>query len=120
MRNTYIITSKFFEQLKQRAKKLKKENNIPHHEALDSIAKSMGENANDPKLTIWKQLCEHHKITQRTEDALKNGFVIAIDIKDGIDYSGDLFIEDGTAHALCRDAVYPFYLKEWMKKVFQK
>jgi len=74
MTTTHIITTVTFEKLKQKAKKLKKEKNIPHHEALDNVANDFGKaSAEDNKkyqvsqsIFLWKHIADAHKVTKET------------------------------------------------------
>lgn len=40
MSDTYIVTSRQFEQFKQRARKLKQREQISHHDALERVARA--------------------------------------------------------------------------------
>lgn len=83
------ITTKVVELLKQKARKLKVENNISHVQALDEIAKQA-------KFHHWHHLCEQHKLVEPTEKAFFSGVIIALDIKDALEFdcSDGLFAFD--------------------------
>jgi len=78
MTTTYIITTVTFEKLKQKAKKLKKEKNIPHHEALDIVANDYGKVPAEIRekdqvtqsIFLWKHIADAHNVTRLAEDAI--------------------------------------------------
>jgi hypothetical protein len=83
------ITTKVVELLKQKARKLKVENNISHVQALDEIAKQA-------KFHHWHHVCEQHRLVEPTEKAFFSGVIIALDIKDALEFddSDGLFVKD--------------------------
>lgn len=93
MKRVILIKRKQFELLKQEARKLKKSEHLPHHEALDAVAKAHG-------FHHWHDVCECHKATEPIEIAGESGLIVGFDFseKDGMDsYSGEKdfpFIED--------------------------
>lgn len=106
MRTQIIITSASVEKLKQKARKLKKDQGISHHEALDQVAK-------DAHFNHWHHVAESVKAFEPTEQAYYFGVIIAMDIKDAMDFrdSSGRFVEDSTAFALCADDIYT-YIRE--------
>lgn len=103
MRTQIIITSATVEKLKQKARKLKKDQGIPHHDALDQVAKAACFNH-------WHHVADSAKAFEPTEQAYYFGVIIAMDIKDAMDFrdpSGK-FVEDSAAFALCADDIYNF------------
>lgn len=106
MRTQIIITSATVEKLKQKARKLKKDQGIPHHEALDQVAKGAGFNH-------WHHVAESVKAFESTEQAYYFGVVIAMDVKDAMDFRdpSGRFVEDSAAFALCADDIYT-YIRE--------
>ncbi len=110
MRTTSPITSKVVELLKQKARKLKSENSISHAEALDKVAKHA-------KFNHWHHVCEQHKLVEPTEKAFFFGVIIALDIKDALEFdcSDELFIYDvnGVAAYFCYDDL----LREYSESV---
>lgn len=103
MRVQYLISSADVEKLKQNARRLKKETGIPHHEALDQVAKKAG-------LDHWHHLAESAKAFAPTEHAYHFGVIIALDVKNGLEFrdpSGS-FVEDSFADALCAGDIYEF------------
>lgn len=103
MRTQIIISSADVEKLKQKARRLKKDSGTPHHEALDQVAQAVGFNH-------WHHVSESAKSFQPTEQAYYFGVIIAMDMKDAMDFrdpSGG-FVEDPFAFALCADDIYAF------------
>ena len=106
MRTQIIITSASVEKLKQKARKLKRERSISHHEALDRVAK-------EAHFNHWHHVAESAKAFEPTERAYYFGVIIALDIKDAMDFRdpNDRFVEDSSAFALCADDIYR-YIRE--------
>ena len=100
MHTQYIITSADVERLKQKARKLKRDTGISHHEALDQVAKAAG-------LNHWHHVSESANAFKPTENAYYFGVIIAMDMKDVEfrDPSGR-FVEDPMAIAMCADDIY--------------
>lgn len=107
MRTQIIISSTDVEKLKQKARKLKKDSGISHHEALDQVAKSAGFNH-------WHHVSESLKSFEPTEHAYYFGVIIAMDVKDAMDFrdSSGGFIEDPFAFTLCADDIYAHIREE--------
>ncbi len=86
---TYYIPTKALEKLKQKARNIKRERNIPHHEALEIVAQEAG-------LQNWHQVTNAVDATKPAERAFTSGCVIAMDMKQGQDFNSDdgIFIED--------------------------
>lgn len=107
MRTQIIISSASVEKLKQKARKLKKERGIPHHEALDQVAITSG-------FHHWHHVSEFAKAFEPTEQAYYFGVIIAMDIKDAMDFrdTSGRFVEDPAAFALCADDIYT-YIREF-------
>lgn len=78
-RDIFIIPSRAFKSLREKAKKLKHSSGIPHHEALDKVARDIG-------LANWPHLVEAAKITALSEEAYKHGLIFGMDIKDALDH----------------------------------
>lgn len=95
MANSYIVTSKTLSQLKQKARDLKKSAGIPHHVALEQVAKGIG-------LPNWHKVAESAEITAQTEKAYLSGLIVAFDMKDAGSFDpANIFIEDQQALAFC-------------------
>jgi hypothetical protein len=104
--NIIIITSSSdVEKLKQKARKIKKEQGISHHEALDQVAKKFG-------FYHWHHVTEMAALTAPIEDAFRNGLIIAYDRSEA-DFDTDTFIEINEELALkfCRDELWRIYLE---------
>lgn len=97
MHQTQLLSSKDVEQLKQKARKLKRAANLPHHEALERVAVEAG-------FQHWQQACECAKQFEPTEHAFYAGCIIAMDVKDadGLNSDDGVFIVDENAWDLCR------------------
>lgn len=107
MRVQYLISSADVEKLKQDARRLKKETGVQHHEALDLVAKKADFNH-------WHHVSESAKAFAPSEHAYHFGVIIALDVKDGLDFrdpSGS-FVEDSFADALCAGDIYEFVRKQ--------
>lgn len=103
MRTQTIITSATVEKLKQKARKLKKDQGVPHHEALDQVAK-------EAHFNHWHHVAESVKAFEPTELAYYFGVIIAMDVKDAMDFRApsSRFVEDSAAFALCADDIYTY------------
>ena len=98
-----IITTADVEKLKKRAKILKQEENIPHTEALDRVAKKSG-------FEHWHHVIISNKTIRQSEEAFKNGCVMGFDPKDGLDISPDeLLIQDDLLEFICEKPLYKDY-----------
>ena len=76
MPDIHIVRAAVVESLRRKAKLLKKQEGIPHHEALDMVARKTGAFAN------WHQFIEEAKATEPAEQAFKQGLVIGLDRKE--------------------------------------
>lgn len=105
MPNTFIITAVAVEKLKQEARKLKRSAGIPHHEALEQVARA----ANYPN---WHVVAQSATTTSLTEKAFLTGLIIALDIKDAGDFDAEPcgFVEDDQAHFLGQDDMREAFL----------
>ena len=95
-KTTHVIRAKTVNKLRKEAVAIKKAQNLPHHEALNIEARSVGFNN-------WEHLQKSAAITAVSEEPYRNGFVMAMDIKDAYDHSlskGCQFIEDSQVYAL--------------------
>ena len=72
-----IISTNTVEHLKQKARKLKRDQAITHVQALDEIAKSHGFNH-------WHHVTLSNDIIKPSEEALRSGCVLAFDIEDAL------------------------------------
>ncbi len=78
MPDVIVIPSAAVEALRRKAKKLRKEQGVPHHAALDAVARAGG------RFPDWHHLIEAAKATEPAEEAFKHGLVIGMDIKDAL------------------------------------
>jgi hypothetical protein len=92
-KETYVISSSLLSALQKKAKALKKTNNIPHHEALDIIAREL-------RFTNWEHLKKSQKETGVSENAYRNGLLWAMDIKDAEPLETDGISQDAQAQML--------------------
>lgn len=101
MRHQFLITTADVEKLRQKARKHKRESGVSHHEALDQVAKGAG-------FDHWHHVSELAKSFAPTESAYYSGVVIAMDIKDAMDFYDEtgMFVEDHNAFALCASDLY--------------
>lgn len=102
---TYIVSSKTLSQLKQKARDLKKSSGIPHHAALEQVAKSFG-------LPNWHKVAESAEITAQTEKAYLSGLIVAFDMKDAGSFDpANTFVEDQQALEFCEKDLLASYRK---------
>jgi len=100
-----IITAKNFEQFKQRARKLKQSEKIPHHEALERVAKSLN-------FDNWHQIALAAAETEPAENAHRSGLIIALDVKNASEYDFEhdgAFIEDHRLMRFCEADLFNDY-----------
>lgn len=86
-KEVYVIESSLLNALLKKAKALKKTNNIPHHEALDTIARTL-------RFTNWEHLKKSHNITELSENAYRTGLLWAMDMKDAEPLKTDGIVQD--------------------------
>ena len=92
----HIIRARTVNKLRKEAIALKKLLNIPHHEALDVAARKF--DFND-----WEHLQKSAAMTSISEEPFRNGYVIAMDIKDALDNpqsKASHFVQDDQIYAL--------------------
>lgn len=100
MSDVVVIPSAAVEALRRKAKKLRKEQGLPHHAALDAVARAAG------RFPDWHHFIEAAKATEPAEQAFKHGLVIGMDIKDAMDVPAAKlahFIEDARLRAFVFD-----------------
>ncbi len=106
MPDIHIISSKIFEQLKQRARRLKQSEGIPHHLALERVARSLN-------FENWHQITAVAAETRVSETAHRSGLIIGLDVKDAsesrFDHDGT-FIEDNRLWHFCEAELFQNYL----------
>jgi len=108
--NSYIIFSRELHELKRKAKQIKREKKIPHHQAIEIVAKDIG-------FDNWRQVKEAADACSPAEEAFQSGCVIAVDCKH---YDGcaldplSNFIEDDflIAHNIYKDFIISINVDE--------
>jgi hypothetical protein len=93
---THIIRARTVKKLRKEATAQKKLQNISHHEALDIEARKTGFNN-------WEHLQKSAAITAISEEPYRNGFVIAMDVKDATEHppsKDSHFVQDDQVYAL--------------------
>jgi len=70
-----FVSADDLQRLKQRARHIKREQGISHHEALEAVARSV-------HFDNWKQVVVAHEAMLPTETAARDGVVFAMDFKD--------------------------------------
>jgi len=103
--NILIFTpSSNVEKFKQKARKLKKEQGLSHHEALDQVAKEF-------HYHHWHHVIEMATITAPSEIAYHDGLLVAFDIKEAASFDDELFIYDSYAPIFCEKELWKSYLE---------
>lgn len=99
-----VITTVYVHRLKQKARKLKREKNITHTQALDEVAKGA-------KFNHWHEVVKANSYINPAENALANGCVLAFESKVGmdIDTSDGVLIEDQFLQMLTRAELFEIY-----------
>lgn len=93
---TQIIRARTVNKLRKEAIALKKSQKIPHHKALDLAARKFDFNN-------WEHLQKSAAATAISEEPFRNGFVMAMDVKDAYDHplsKGCKFVGDHQIYAL--------------------
>ena len=99
---TIITPARAVEMLKQKARKLKKDSGLSHHDALDQVAKIAG-------FHHWHHVTEMAARTAPTEEAFRNGLIVAYDSSEA-EIDSDFFVEDGMAEYFCEEQLWSDYL----------
>lgn len=82
LKRIFLIPQKAASLLKQRARNLKRDRQIPHHEALEIVAKTAG-------FDSWRQVAEATEKCRPIEDAFRRGFLLAFDGSEVPDIEND-------------------------------
>lgn len=101
---TIIIFERSVEHLKELARKHKREHGVSHTQALDLVAQKHG-------FQHWHHVTLSHAHVKPAEKAMKEGCILAFDVKDGMDvdtYDGAL-VEDRFLFELCQPQMYERY-----------
>lgn len=104
MSTTYIVPNVALEKLRQKARRLKSELGIPHHQALEQSAIQGGFNN-------WHQVVDSAKLTSVTQKAYYSGLIIAMDVKDAQDFDDPQkrFVEDDQICHLAKTELIDHY-----------
>lgn len=105
MPDIHIVSSKNFEQFKQRARRLKQSEGIPHHLALERVARSLN-------FENWHQITAAAAATSLSEAAHRSGLIIGLDLKDASEYRFDhdgTFVEDPRLWHFCEAELFQNY-----------
>ncbi|NOR69624.1 MAG: hypothetical protein GQ532_08015 [Methylomarinum sp.] len=106
MNTQHLVTSKTIEIIRQKSRKLKKEKNIIHTQALDEIAQQYHFNH-------WHHVRESYKVLKPTEQSVKSGLMIAMNAKDADSFydEKERFIQDDNAFFFCEKDIYHQYIE---------
>ena len=100
-----FVSSDDLERLKQLARRAKRARGIPHHEALDVVARRI-------KFGFWHQVTLAHKAMLPTETAVREGVVIAMDAKDADGLYDGIPLQDGNGRFVADPLLSSFYESE--------
>ena len=103
-----FITSDDFERLKQLARRAKSARGIPHHEALEVVARRI-------KFGTWHQVTLAHQAMRRTETAVRQGVVIAMDVKEADGLGDEIPLENGAGRFVADPLLPAFYEDEFFR-----
>lgn len=103
-RTTTFLPSRAVQSLKEQARKLKRQQNIPHHAALDLVAQQFG-------FPHWRAVCDAHEAMRPHEQALQSGWLVALDIKDGMEFAADEagFVDATLGPLLVREILFEHF-----------
>ncbi|MGY8830026.1 MAG: hypothetical protein ACKVIS_10830 [Pseudomonadales bacterium] len=76
MQRIFLVSQKAISRLKQRARRMKREKDIPHYKALEITAKAAG-------FENWHQAAEAAEKCKPTEEAYFRGFLLAFGKRPG-------------------------------------
>lgn len=101
-----LVSTDDLERMKKLARRLKKAENLPHHEALERIARHA-------HLDNWHQVVTANKEMLPTEQAIREGIVVAMDPKD-CEWQDELhpkspvgrFVADRILGALLKESIF--------------
>lgn len=101
------------EHLRRKAKELKKKTGVPHHEALDIVAREIFH------LPDWHHFIEQAKANELSERAFKAGLVVGIDVKEASDVRSSLsqFVRDERLVMFVRSEFEKAHPKPWSEEV---
>jgi hypothetical protein len=101
MQPSIYVSTRDLQHLKQQARKLKREQQIPHTQALETIAKAVG-------FHHWHHVTQSHANSLPTERAFLSGCILIFEAKEGMDVNtcDGVFINDSFLELLMRDSLY--------------
>jgi hypothetical protein len=104
MPKKYVFSVATFGKWKQQARALKRSGHMPHHQALDHIAKSKG-------FDNWHHLITEAKLNSDSGTAYRSGLVVACDIKDAMDSwnPDESFVDDSRVLHFCEQDIFAWY-----------
>jgi hypothetical protein len=107
MKRIILITPTAVSHLKQRARLLKREQDIPHHEALALTAKAAD-------FDNWHQVAEAAEPFKPTEEAYRHGCILGFDGSQApaADYDGCPFISEPYAIYLFEERLFKHYASQ--------
>ena len=113
MSKVIVIPASSVEELRRKAKQLRKETGVAHHAALDAVARAGG------VFPDWHHLIEAAKATEPSERAFKAGLVVGIDVKEAQDVRRSLsqFVHDDQLIMFVRSAFERAHPKPWSEEV---
>ena len=113
MSKVIVIPASSVEELRRKAKQLRKETGVAHHAALDAVARAGG------VFPDWHHLIEAAKATEPSERAFKAGLVVGIDVKEAQDAGSSLsqFVRDEQLAMFVRSAFERAHPKPWSEEV---
>ncbi|EGV28614.1 plasmid-related protein [Thiorhodococcus drewsii AZ1] len=101
-----FVSTDDLQRLKQRARHIKREQGIPHHEAIEAVARSV-------HFDNWQQVVVAHEAMLPTETAAREGVVFAMDFKDAevcqgrpIELPDGRYVEDELLGLFFEECVY--------------
>src|SRR5690554_4471696 len=101
MQPSIFLSTQDLDRLKQQARKLKREQQIPHTQALERIAKERG-------FHHWHHVTECHIASLPTEHAFLKGCILVFESKEGMDVDthDGVILNDPLLELLMRDSLF--------------
>jgi hypothetical protein len=104
-----FVSSDDLERLKQLARHEKRARGIQHHEALEVVARRIN-------FGSWHQVTVAHKAMLPTETAVREGVVIAMDIKEADGLYDEIPLQDGNGRFVADPLLPSFYRSEFYRQ----
>jgi hypothetical protein len=104
MRTEYFFSSADFGKWKQQVRRLKRVGGLPHHQALEQVAKSL-------EFDNWHHVVTEAKLNLVSETAYRSGLIVAYDIKAAMEgwEPDDAFVDEHRAMYFCKKDVFAWY-----------